>query len=72
MEVNVWTSSKVVSASPKDDDTWTVEIEAVGNEGRKRTFSGVKHIVFATGFGAGLPKMPDLPGLVGSLPEQTN
>ncbi|KAH8823482.1 hypothetical protein DL96DRAFT_1683551 [Flagelloscypha sp. PMI_526] len=63
MELSVWTSSKVTTATPKEDGTWTVDIEAVGNEGRKRTFSGVKHVVFATGMGAGLPKMPDLPGL---------
>ncbi|EGO01158.1 hypothetical protein SERLA73DRAFT_87605 [Serpula lacrymans var. lacrymans S7.3] len=60
LELNVWTSSTVQSASwNKQEKTWTVEISRKGKA--NRTFT-IKHLVFATGFGGGIPITPEIPG----------
>ncbi|TFK48083.1 FAD/NAD(P)-binding domain-containing protein [Heliocybe sulcata] len=62
LELNVWTSSTVVKTE-QDDVTkkWTVIIRR-GENGPERTFK-VDHLIFALGFGAGLPRMPKYPGM---------
>lgn len=64
LDLNVWLSSSIMSTSfNQDTRTWQV---SVNRGGRTRTMT-VNHLVFATGFGGGFPKMPDLPGKVGHL-----
>jgi len=62
LELDVWTSSNVVRAV-QDDMTkrWTVTIER-GEVRSERTFK-VDHLIFALGFGGGLPRMPEYPGM---------
>ncbi|THU80084.1 FAD/NAD(P)-binding domain-containing protein [Dendrothele bispora CBS 962.96] len=68
MELNVWTSSTVTSASlnPSTQSTpyptWTVHILS-NVTGQSRTFTKVKHLIFATGFGSGEPRWPVYPGI---------
>ena len=64
LELDVWTSSTVTSAS-QDLETkkWTVEIERTNGE--SRSFA-VNHLVFAVGFGGGTPNVPQIPGAVGA------
>ena len=58
----MWTSSTVTRAS-QDPKTkkWTVEIEHANAEPRSLV---VNHLVFALGFGAGPPNLPQIPGAV--------
>lgn len=56
----MWTSSTVKSARPNDAGTWEV---VVARDGAERSFT-VKHVVFATGLGAGEGKLPSYPGMV--------
>ncbi|KAI0089793.1 FAD/NAD(P)-binding domain-containing protein [Irpex rosettiformis] len=60
MELNVWTSSTVTSAT-KNPDTgkWDVTVKRV--DGTERIFH-VDHVVFALGLGAGKPNLPEYPG----------
>jgi len=60
LELNVWTSTKVVSAT-QDDVTkvWSVLVKK--SDGTERTFK-VKHVVFATGFIGGEKYLPEYPG----------
>lgn len=61
LELNVWLSSRVVETNwDADTKTWLVYIL---REGALRTIT-VKHLVFATGYGGGFPKMPDIQGKV--------
>ncbi|TFL05208.1 hypothetical protein BDV98DRAFT_542839 [Pterulicium gracile] len=60
MELNVWTSSEVLSASQDASNKWHVVVQR--KNGAKRTFS-VNHLVFATGIGGGLMNMPEYPGM---------
>lgn len=64
MELNVWTSSKVVRAT-QDDSTkkWSVLVKK--QDGTERTFT-VNHIVMATGFKGGKGYIPTYPGMVSS------
>ena len=64
LELDVWTSSTVTSAS-QDPETkkWTVEIERTNGEPRSFV---VNHLVFAVGFGGGTPNVPQIPGAVGA------
>ncbi|KAI6096035.1 hypothetical protein EDD16DRAFT_1698444 [Pisolithus croceorrhizus] len=48
LELNVWLSSRVVKTS------WNENAKTWNNE-------PVKHLVFATGYGGGFPKVPDIP-----------
>ncbi|KAJ7023508.1 hypothetical protein C8F04DRAFT_180560 [Mycena alexandri] len=59
MELDVWTSSTVVSARPGTSSGWDVVVKHAGKE---RIFK-VKHLVFATGIGAGEGKLPSYPGM---------
>ncbi|KAF9237574.1 FAD/NAD(P)-binding domain-containing protein [Melanogaster broomeanus] len=62
LELNVWTSATVVSIMKETGDSgkrWSVRVER--GDGRKRTFK-VNHVVFALGFGSGVPRIPDIPG----------
>lgn len=61
LELNVWTSTKVVKAI-QDTNTakWHV---TVSRDGKERTLF-VKHIIFATGIGSDVPYFPDIPGKV--------
>jgi cation diffusion facilitator CzcD-associated flavoprotein CzcO len=62
LELNVWTRSTLVPEETVFDEArkeWKVTID---RNGEKRVFN-VSHIVLATGFGGGTPKMPPpLPG----------
>ncbi|KAJ6550423.1 hypothetical protein DFH09DRAFT_1366721 [Mycena vulgaris] len=59
MELDVWTSSTVVSARKNASDTWDVLVDRAGVE---RVFK-VKHLIFATGIGGGEGKLPIYPGM---------
>ncbi|KAG6839710.1 hypothetical protein C0991_012404 [Blastosporella zonata] len=59
LELNVWTSSSVISAV-QDGDLWKVSIGR--GDGSERTFS-VRHIVFATGLGSNDGVFPTYPGM---------
>ncbi|KAJ7250746.1 hypothetical protein C8J57DRAFT_679664 [Mycena rebaudengoi] len=59
LELDVWTSSTVLSARKDSSDMWTVVVDHAGKE---RVFT-VKHLVFATGLGAGVPKFSSYPGM---------
>lgn len=64
LELNVWTSSTVISATPDASGTkWTVTIKRPNGE---RVFKEVRHVVFATGLGGGDEglKLPVYPGVV--------
>ncbi|KAG5640708.1 hypothetical protein DXG03_007477, partial [Asterophora parasitica] len=60
LELNVWTSSSVVSASPAGD-AWKATIKR--GDGSERTFT-VNHIVFATGLGSNDGAIPVYPGML--------
>ena len=62
MELNVWTSSEVTKATQNADNTWAVTVRL--SDGKQRVFNRVKHVVFATGFGAGKANMSSYPGAV--------
>ncbi len=61
MEVNIWTSSTVVSALPDADNKWTVKVQR--SSGEERVFK-VNHVVLATGFAGGTGNVPHYPGMV--------
>ena len=63
MDLNVWTSSTVSHAS-RDEQTgkWTVTVTKF--DGTERILK-TDHVVFATGW-VGNPRIPDIPGRVGS------
>ncbi|KAL4247718.1 hypothetical protein ABKN59_008249 [Abortiporus biennis] len=60
LELNVWTSALVTKAR-RDETTnkWVVTVKR--GDGTERVFN-VDHLVFALGFGAGAPRIPDIPG----------
>ncbi|KIK66466.1 hypothetical protein GYMLUDRAFT_141843, partial [Collybiopsis luxurians FD-317 M1] len=56
LELSVWTSSTVTTSSwDASTKTWQVTVSR-GGKNRKMK---VKHIVFGTGFGGGIPNIPD-------------
>lgn len=60
MELNVWTSTEMISAHYDDATrTWTVQLWKDSSERTVRT----KHLIMAVGGSTGAPNMPDLPGL---------
>ncbi|KAJ7477704.1 hypothetical protein FB451DRAFT_1243020 [Mycena latifolia] len=59
MELDVWTSSTVISARKNDTGTWEV---LVNRGGKERVFK-VKHLIFATGLGGGEGNFPTYPGM---------
>jgi cation diffusion facilitator CzcD-associated flavoprotein CzcO len=61
LELNYWTSSKVVKASQDPNNTWHVMVQK--GDGSTRMFV-VKHLIFALGFKGGAPFMPQYPGMV--------
>ncbi|KAG7091575.1 hypothetical protein E1B28_010597 [Marasmius oreades] len=63
LELAVWTSTTVVGNARwnQEDKTWTVELER--GDGKGRRVVKVKHIVFGTGFGGGVPNIPKVPGV---------
>lgn len=73
MELNVWTSATVTSVKydlsavgkTQGKGAWTITIKR--GDGKERTFKP-NHVVFAHGFGGGVPKMPSIPGMVRPLP----
>ncbi|KIM60485.1 hypothetical protein SCLCIDRAFT_124053 [Scleroderma citrinum Foug A] len=59
LELNVWLSTKVASASwNAESKTWSIVIHRNGDV-RRMT---VNHLIFATGYGGGFPKIPDIEG----------
>lgn len=58
----MWTSSTVTHARQDDNLKWHVTVQRA--DGSKRKFC-VDHLVLATGQGAGMPRMPNIPGRVG-------
>lgn len=72
MELNIWTSSTVVNATPGEDSKWNVTIQR--GDGAKRVLR-VNHLVAATGFAAtstGTIKLPEYPGMVRPAVLQVN
>lgn len=61
LELNYWTSSKVVNASQDPNNMWHVTVQK--GDGSARVFV-VKHLIFALGFRGGEPYMPQYPGMV--------
>ncbi|KAJ7676551.1 hypothetical protein DFH06DRAFT_1168458 [Mycena polygramma] len=61
LELDVWTSATVKSATPTEAGTWEVVV-SLGTGPTERRFT-VKHVVFATGLGAGTGKFPEYPGM---------
>ncbi|OBZ66258.1 putative indole-3-pyruvate monooxygenase YUCCA11 [Grifola frondosa] len=60
LQLNVWPSSNITRAQWDDTDKkWTVSIAC--DDGTDRSLR-VKYIVFANGFGGGVPSVPDVPG----------
>ncbi|KAJ6605473.1 hypothetical protein DFH09DRAFT_1242201 [Mycena vulgaris] len=59
LELNVWTSSIVVSARQDSSGAWNV---VVHRSGKERAFK-VRHLIFATGIGAGEGSIPSYPGM---------
>lgn len=66
LEINVWTSSTVVSAT-QDASTFKWHVVVKRENGVERTFD-VKHLIFATGFGGTEGKIPSIPDMVGVAP----
>ncbi|KAF8896687.1 hypothetical protein BD779DRAFT_1497248 [Infundibulicybe gibba] len=60
MEIDIWTSSRVVSASQDASDMWHVTVKR--DDGHERVFK-VKHLVLALGFGGGKGRIPSYPGM---------
>ncbi|KAF8558672.1 FAD/NAD(P)-binding domain-containing protein [Imleria badia] len=59
LDLNVWLSSSITSTTFNQEKiTWQVSV----NRGGRTMTMTVKHLVFATGFGGGFPKVPDIPG----------
>ena len=66
LDLNVWTSSTVISARPSGvnvENGWDVVIRCAG--GTIREFKNVQHLVLATGLGGGNWNYPQIPGMVG-------
>ncbi|KAF8884029.1 FAD/NAD-P-binding domain-containing protein [Infundibulicybe gibba] len=61
MEIDIWTSARVVSASQDASDMWHVTVKR--DDGHKRVFK-VKHFILAQGFGGGKGHMPSYPGMI--------
>ncbi|KAF8629969.1 hypothetical protein AX17_005535 [Amanita inopinata Kibby_2008] len=60
MELNFWTSTKVVKATQDENNMWYVTVQKA--DGQERTFK-VKHLIFAMGFKGGEPYVPTYPGM---------
>ncbi|KAJ3574757.1 hypothetical protein NP233_g1540 [Leucocoprinus birnbaumii] len=60
LEIPVWTSTTIHSATQSDDDKWRVELTR--QDGSKRTLVA-PHLVFATGWGGGAIRDFHYPGL---------
>jgi cation diffusion facilitator CzcD-associated flavoprotein CzcO len=59
MELNVWTSSEVLSTTPNMSNKWDV---VVNRNGKERTLH-VNHVIFASGLGGGTYDIPKYPGM---------
>ncbi|KAI0344345.1 FAD/NAD-P-binding domain-containing protein [Trametopsis cervina] len=59
MEIDVWTSAKVIDAKQGPDGKWSVTVQ----RGDKNRVLKVNHVIFALGVGGGTPKMPNIPGM---------
>ncbi|KAF9254798.1 FAD/NAD(P)-binding domain-containing protein [Marasmius fiardii PR-910] len=59
LDINVWTSCEVLSASQNPDKTWAAKLK-VGS-GEEKVFN-VSHLVFATGSGDASPNVPQIAG----------
>jgi len=65
LELNVWTSATVLSVEPSTKGKrWSVRV--VRGDDRERIFE-VNHVVFATGFGNGKLRVPNIPGQVRNM-----
>lgn len=65
LDLNVWTSSTVISARPSDlngENGWNVVIRCAG--GAIREFKNVQQLVLATGLGGGKWNYPKISGMV--------
>ncbi|TFK70712.1 FAD/NAD(P)-binding domain-containing protein [Pluteus cervinus] len=63
LEINTWTSTTVLNATQNESDgKWNVTVQRkVGDVVQERVFI-VNHLVFATGYGSGVPHFPTYPG----------
>ncbi|KAJ7055859.1 hypothetical protein C8F01DRAFT_1318724 [Mycena amicta] len=62
LELDVWTSTTVLSARPSDDESSSWRVIVSRPNKADRAFNA-KHVVFATGLGGGEGKMPEYPGM---------
>lgn len=66
MELNVWTGITIASLkqntpAPGKPQTWSIEIKREDDSTR---ILKPRHVVFAHGWGGGVPKIPTYPGMV--------
>ena len=64
MELDVWTGATILSVKQNpasEGQGWSIEIKR--EDGSTRAFKP-RHLVFAHGFGGGIPNMPTYPGMV--------
>ncbi|KAI0809187.1 FAD/NAD(P)-binding domain-containing protein [Irpex lacteus] len=59
LEIDVWTSSKVLNVKKLDSGKFEVTVQ----RGDKNRVLHTNHVVFAPGIGGGTPKMPTIPGM---------
>ncbi|KAK2460131.1 hypothetical protein APHAL10511_007810 [Amanita phalloides] len=62
LELNYWTSSKVIKATQDEENMWHVTVQQI--DGSERIFK-VNHLIFAMGFKGGDPNVPKYPGMDG-------
>ncbi|MEC9344985.1 MAG: NAD(P)/FAD-dependent oxidoreductase [Pseudomonadota bacterium] len=58
MELDIWTSTTCLGATPEPGGGWTVEVDRAGT----RHVLKPAHLILATGM-SGMPKLPDFPGM---------
>lgn len=61
LELNVWTSATVACVTRDASNKWHAKIKR--QDGKERQLIA-NHLIFATGFGSGLPNTPKYPGMV--------
>jgi cation diffusion facilitator CzcD-associated flavoprotein CzcO len=66
LDLNVWTSATVISASQDPSSKkWTVHVQVEGHDEHRQFI--VDHLIFATGIGGNRPRMPKYPGMVSTF-----
>jgi cation diffusion facilitator CzcD-associated flavoprotein CzcO len=64
LELSVWLSANATKVyRPDSGEGWRVDIDVKGEKKTVKT----KHVVFAIGWGAGHPRIPEYPGTVRNM-----